>query len=171
MEKWDGYTRDGQLTDVILTRGEPLPKGIYHITCETVVRHTDGDYLLMLRDKSKPLYPGLWEIGSAGSALSGESPLYCIKRELYEETGIRCDNFTFISEFIGDDTQYIMKSFLCITDCRKSDIRLQPGETTDYRWLTEREFIDFINSDEIIDTQRDRLSPWFESMGYIRKLL
>lgn len=167
MEKWNGYTRDGRLTDVVLTRDEPLPDGIYHITCEAVVRHIDGDYLLMLRDKDKPLYPGRWEIGSAGSALFGESPIDCIKRELYEETGIICDDFAFISEFIGDDTQYIMKSYLCVTARDKTDIKLQPGETVGYKWLTESEFIDFINSDEIIDTQKDRLTQWFKSMGYI----
>jgi len=47
MEIWDGYFRDGTPANVDLTRGEKLPKGIYHLVCEVLVRHIDGDYLLM----------------------------------------------------------------------------------------------------------------------------
>lgn len=33
MEKWNAYTRDGQLTDEILIRGEVIPEGLYFIAC------------------------------------------------------------------------------------------------------------------------------------------
>ena len=50
MEIWDGYWEDGSLANIDLVRGEPIPNGIYHMVCEILVRHTDGDYLLMQRD-------------------------------------------------------------------------------------------------------------------------
>ena len=34
MELWDAYTRDGKLTDQVLVRDEPVPEGLYHLTCE-----------------------------------------------------------------------------------------------------------------------------------------
>ena len=166
-EQWNGYTRDGVLTDVILTRGEPLPPGIYHISCEAVVKHIDGDYLVMHRDPDKELYPDRWEIGAAGSALLGETAVDCVKRELYEETGIICDDFTPIGSFTGDDTQYIMYSFLCVTRCDKNGIKLQKGENIGYKWLNKENFIKFINSPEIIDKQKERLLPFFKEMGYL----
>ncbi len=34
METWNAYTADGQLTDHTLTRGEPIPHGLYHLVIE-----------------------------------------------------------------------------------------------------------------------------------------
>ena len=42
MELWDAYTKDGKLTDKVLVRGEPIQEGLYHLTCEVLVRHVDG---------------------------------------------------------------------------------------------------------------------------------
>lgn len=90
MEIWDGYYKDGTLANIDLVRGKPIPDGLYHLVCEVLVRHTDGDYLLMQRDLKKDIYPGFYEATAGGSALKGENKLDCIKRELFEETGIVC---------------------------------------------------------------------------------
>ena len=47
MEKWNAYTKDAQLTDKILIRGEAIPKGLYFMACGVLVRHKDGSYLCM----------------------------------------------------------------------------------------------------------------------------
>ena len=86
MEIWDGYNIDGSLAGVDLVRGEKIPDGLYHLVCEVLVQHTDGDFLLMKRDLNKPVNPGKYEATAGGSALKGENGLTCIKRELYEET-------------------------------------------------------------------------------------
>lgn len=62
MEVWDGYFKDGSLSGVDLIRSEDIPEGLYHLVCEVLVRHTDGDYLLMDRDRSKPNYPPILNI-------------------------------------------------------------------------------------------------------------
>lgn len=53
MEIWDGYYPDGSLANVDLIRGEPIPDSLRHLVCDILVRHTDGDYLLMKRDTKK----------------------------------------------------------------------------------------------------------------------
>ena len=53
MELWDAYDRDEKRTGGELVRGEPIPDGLYHLVCEVLVRHADGDYLLMKRARSK----------------------------------------------------------------------------------------------------------------------
>lgn len=68
-----------------MVRGEKIPKGLYHLVSEIIVRHQDGTYLLTQRDERKD-FGGMWEATAGGSALKGESPLDCAKRELYEET-------------------------------------------------------------------------------------
>ena len=78
MEIWDGYNRDGSPAGVDLVRGEALPPGIYHMVCDVIVRHTDGDYLLMQRDFRKKMYGGKFEAGAGGAALKGEDKWACV---------------------------------------------------------------------------------------------
>ncbi len=165
MEIWDGYLKDGTLADVYLVRGEPIPEGLYHLVCEILVRHTDGDYLVMQRDFSKPNFGGYFEATAGGSALKGEDKITCAKRELLEETGIVADSFEEIGTFLSHDT--INFQFLCVTDCDKSSVSLQEGETISYKRLTEKEFISFVNSDELIPVHKVRYADYFERLGYI----
>lgn len=166
MEIWDGYYMDGSLANHDLVRGEPIPKGLYHLVCEILVRHIDGDYLLMRRDTRKPNYGGYYEATAGGSALKGENKKSCAIRELLEETGICSNNLSEIGRYISHDTIYY--NFLCITNCNKSSISLQEGETISYKWISESDFIAFINSNEIIDSQRLHYYDYFVKMGYIK---
>ena len=88
MELWDAYNSDGTLAGVDLVRGKKIPFNYFHMVCEAVIQHIDGDYLLMQRAYNKEIYPGKWEIGAGGSALKGESNIEAILREIKEETGI-----------------------------------------------------------------------------------
>ena len=72
MEIWDAYNADGTLAEFDIVRGEEVPKGYYHLVCEAVIQHEDGDYLLMQRSFEKEIYPGKWEIGAGGSALKAK---------------------------------------------------------------------------------------------------
>ena len=168
MEIWDGYFRDGRLANVDLIRGEKCPNGVYHIVSEVLVRHIDGDYLLMQRDLSKPNYGGYYEATAGGAALKGEDKVSCVKRELFEETGISVDKFEEVGSFIVDDVNCIFYTFICVTDCHKESIKLQKGETMSYKWVSEKEFIEFINSGEMIEPQKKRYSKYFIERGYIK---
>ncbi len=166
MEIWDGYFRDGTPAETDLVRGQPIPEGLYHLVSEILVRHTDGDFLLMQRHPGKPNYGGYYEATAGGSALKGEDALACARRELAEETGITAQELVPIGTFVSRDTLYAQ--FLCRTNCCKASIRLQPGETVGYQWLSEESFIAFINSGKMIETQRQRYTPYFQKMGYLK---
>lgn len=167
MEIWDGYFRDGTLAGMDLRRGQKLPEGIYHLVCEVLVRHTDGDYLLMKRSFSKPNHGGMYEATAGGAALKGENHFTCIQRELYEETGIRSDQFQELDHFVSDANQRIYYTFLCITDCPKDSVILQKGETISYKWVSEQEFRSFISSGHMIESHKLRYLSYFLSKGYI----
>ena len=166
-ELWDGRNADGSLSGITLVRGEPIPAGQYHLVCEVLVRHTDGEYLLMHRCASKPNYPNFWEGTAGGSALQGEDPLACIRRELREETGIEAEDFTFVA-WNNDREDSIFYTYICETDWDKTAIRMQEGETDAFKWVSEAEFIEFVNSDGIIHTQYSRWKDWFAKMGYLK---
>ena len=110
-ELWDGRNRDGSLSGVTLVRGEKIPEGQYHLVCEILVRHADGDYLLMRRDERKAAYPGWWEATAGGSALCGEDALGCARRELREETGLTLNTWRYrgIVTFVSNEapTEYM----------------------------------------------------------------
>ena len=163
MEIWDGYWADGSLANKDLVRGEPIPNGLYHMVCEILVRHTDGDYLLMQRDFCKPNFGGYYEATAGGSALKGEDKITCAKRELLEETGITATLLEEIGRYISHDTIYYQ--FLCITDCDKTTVSLQEGETVAYRWLTENEYIAFVNSANMIPIQKIRYADFLKKSG------
>lgn len=139
MEYWDAY--DGnfrRIEGVSLVRGEPIPEGVYHLVCDVLVRHTDRSYLLMRRDPRKH-YGGLWEATAGGSALRGETPLDCARRELREETGIRAEELRELGRVRSANTHYV--EFLCETDWPKDRVTLQEGETVAYRWVSREELI------------------------------
>jgi len=160
MEIWDAYKEDGSLAGSDLIRGNPIPLGLYHLVCEVLVQHIDGSYLLMQRDFNKNGYPGMFEATAGGSALKGETPESGAIRELCEETGIVTKSLSSIYRFISKDTIYC--GFLCISDCDKSSIILQKGETISYLWLHKNEFLYFLNSKDYIQAHRDRLAPYLK---------
>ena len=139
MELWDAYDKDFHLIpDLVLVRGEPIPEGICHLVCEILVRHTDGSYLIMQRDPRKP-FGGMWEATAGGSALRGETPAVCARRELREETGIDSDALIELGSVPRPETYYM--EYLCVTDCEKDSVTLQEGETVAYRWVSREELI------------------------------
>ena len=168
MEQWDAYTRDGQLAGETLTRRKQIPNGLYHLVCEVLVKHVDGSYLCMKRAVSKPEYPGYFEATAGGSALIGENKMQCIQRELEEETGILCDEFVEIGHKICDEEHCIFYSFICMVDCDKNSVALQENETEGYKWMTETEFINFVNSSDMIESQKKRYFHYFASLHYLK---
>ena len=158
MELWDAYDEQFQkIEGVTLVRGQAMPKGMRHLVCDVIVRHTDGTYLLMQRD-SRKTYGGLWEATAGGSALQGETPLVCAIRELSEETGIASVELEEVGQVTDASTIYV--EFLCETDWPKDRITLQEGETTAFRWVS-RETLLSMQRDELI-TER--------MQGFIRDL-
>lgn len=168
MEIWDGYQEDGTLAGVDLIRGERIPQGLYHLVCDVLVRHRDGDYLLMLRDYNKDIHPGEWESTAGGSALKGENALQCARRELLEETGLTAGELTEVYREVYYEKNALFYCYVCEVDCDKASVTLQEGETIDYKWLSEREFIDFVNSGQMMQGLRRRYAGWLRMMGYLR---
>ena len=160
MEKWDAYdSKLNKIEGVTLIRGEQVPEGYFHLCSEIIVRHTDGSYLIMQRDKKRHL-GGMWEATAGGSALQGEDPLTCAMRELQEETGIVSDELIEIGRVLhhGHKTYYV--DYLCATDVDKDSIVLQEGETIAFKW---------IDPDELRAMSRDNLAT-MRQLNFIEEL-
>ena len=130
------------------------------MVCEVLVEHTEGDFLIMKRSPNKPLHPNCYEASAGGSAVKGEDKLTCIKRELFEETGILATDFTELSSKTTNNRIY--HHFLTVTNCDKNSIILQEGETCDYLWLSKSEFIDFLQSENMVKSNVERILKYLK---------
>jgi 8-oxo-dGTP pyrophosphatase MutT (NUDIX family) len=144
-----------KISDMLLIRGEVVPNEIYHLVSEIIVKHIDGTYLLMQRDFAKN-YGGMWELTAGGSALRGESSLDCAIRELNEETGISTMQVKEIGRVVHDAHHTIYFEYLCVTDCAKDSIKLQEGETINYKWIDKSNLLKMSN-DELASTRTIKL--------------
>lgn len=149
-EIWNAYLQDGSLTDLVLYRDQPIPKGYYHLVVEAMIRHTDGDLLFVKRASDKPSYPNYWECSAGGSALFGENPEEAIKREIREETGLELGRLELFDSFINEEHQCYFKIFLAETAQDKNSIQLQVEETSDYQWVAPDNLADFLTQNQII---------------------
>ncbi len=162
IELWDAYYEDGTLAGCDLIRGEEIPKGLRHAVAEVFVMHKDGSILLMQRDFDKPNDPGVWESGAGGSVLKGECFIDGARRELLEETGITADDSLESLYYIVSDTT-LYHGYLCVTDISKDKIKLQKGETIDFRWVNKQEFREVFYSSQFVDGLRERLREFVEN--------
>lgn len=155
-ELWDAYDNAfNKINGITLVRGEPLFDGIYHLVAEIIVKHTDGTYLLMQRDRKKHL-GGMWELTAGGSALQGESASDCATRELGEETGISAIKMKEIGRLIHDTHHSLYVEYLCVTNCEKNSVRLQEGETVNYQWVKRSSLLE-MSKDELASTRTVKL--------------
>jgi|GEM_PF-1808599 len=86
MELWDLYDRGRKKTGLSQIRGEPIPKGHYHLVVHVWIRNGSGEYLISQRSPDREKDPLKWEC-VGGSALMGEDSLSAASREVQEERG------------------------------------------------------------------------------------
>lgn len=134
MEYNDVYDARRNRTGRRHLRGTPWAAGEYGLVVCVWVHDGHGRLLLTLRAPEK-LLGGTWE-NSGGSALAGESSLQAIRRELFEETGIRAEPEEFeLLESLRERSSFY--DFYCVKkQIPLEQIVLQPGETVDARWVT-----------------------------------
>lgn len=165
LEVWDSYNISGKRLNHTLVRGENIPEGMYHLVAEIIVRHKDGSFLAMQRSFCKNHYGGFWEISAGGAVKRGETAFEGAVRELFEETGIYCNELKAIYSICYDDTHSIHCGFVCNVDCDKDRIVFQENETIAYCWINTESIFDFIMKDNYVDCQRARILPYIYSVA------
>ena len=147
MEWNDVYDKDRNLTGRIHRRGTPWRTGEYGlVVCVWV--YNDTGRLLLTRRAPEKSFSGTWE-NSGGAAKAGETSIQAIRRELFEETGIRAEEseFRLISTGRDRNTHY---DFYCIRkNVSLEALTLLPGETDGARWVTFTQVHELIRRKEI----------------------
>ena len=149
MEFNDIYDENRNLTGRLHRRGRRWRKGEYGLVVCVWVYDGRGNVLMTKRAPGKS-FAGTWE-NFGGAAQAGETSLQAIRRELFEETGIRAEE----SEFELMDTSRDSNAFYDYYCLRRQtpieDIVLLPGETVDAKWVSIDEVYEMVKRREICD--------------------
>ena len=147
MEFNDIYDSQRRRTGRVHRRGTRWHPGEYGLTVCVWVYDGKGKLLLTRRAPGKS-FAGTWE-NSGGAAQAGESSLQAIRRELFEETGIRAEMEEF--ELIGTDRdKNTIYDFYCLKrQTPIEEIVLLPGETDGVQWVTFAQVHEMIEQRQI----------------------
>ena len=165
-EIWDLYDEQGNKTGETWerSRAKEIPEGRYHIVCDILIRHRDGEFLLTRRDPNKEPYPGCLEASAGGSVLAGETPEEGARREMKEETGLETDKLEQISVTHRPGSKAFIYAWLAVVDCAKTAVRLQEGETVDYMWVDQGMFLKMMDADPVLMIQYPRYKPYLDQL-------
>lgn len=144
MEYWDLYDDKRELTGKTILRGEPIPKGFYHLVVHVCIFNSKGEMLIQQRQPFKRGWSNMWDFTVGGSAQAGDSSIKAAEREVFEELGLKLDlsgarPIMTIPFAKGYDDLYVIE-----IDLDLSTLKLQYEEVKDVKWATKNEIIQMI---------------------------
>ncbi|MBE6617479.1 MAG: NUDIX domain-containing protein [Ruminococcaceae bacterium] len=147
-EIWDVYDEHRQKTGRLHRRGDPMPKGDYHLVVHIWLLNSRGEFLLTKRAPTKG-FPGMWEC-TGGSALAGDDSLTAALREMEEETGLSLDPTCGKCVLNHGCADNFCDIWVFRQDFDLSEVILQPGETVDAKYATKAEIYRMHRDGELV---------------------
>ena len=102
-----------------------------------LIVNTHGEILLIKRSETENVLPCVWDI-PGGTLEDGEDPKEGAFREAKEETNLNVRNLRLFY-FTSNVDQEKNKQFVRLIfsgECESSDIRLNPEDHDEYRWIS-----------------------------------
>ena len=150
MEKWNLYTIDRVITNRVITRGDDIPKNLYHLVVHVCIFNAKNQMLIQQRQTFKKGWPNMWDVTVGGSAMIGENSRQAAMREVAEELGLKIDlknTPPVITKYFseGFDDIYILEKEIDI-----SKLTLQYEEVQAVKWVDIEEILDMIGLKKFI---------------------
>ena len=83
---------------------------------------------------------------------------------MLEETGLKAEKLELISVNYRPRSHSVIYAWLSVVNCRKDAVRLQEGETVDYRWMDPGSFLRLISKEPILKVQYPRYKPYLDRL-------
>lgn len=142
------------------------PNPYLHEVAITAIVVKDGKYLITRRCLTKKRFPGQWTVPGGRLeakdylALPRDTEFYwynvlerTLRREVQEESGLDIDNIEYVTSLATvhavDNTPSLVIS--CSADYVSGEVKLQPGETDEYAWVSLEEAKNYKLLDGIYD--------------------
>lgn len=144
------------MLDYPILRGAEAKPGTYQGIVDVIIyNEKNNKYLTTKRDKNKVLSPGKWEF--TGGAIDFKEKIEdALIREAFEETGLHILKYNHLTNTIINDLVFF--TYLGIVNANENDVKLQLGETVDYKWRTKDELIELYNTDLVPEKQKIRFN-------------
>lgn len=146
----------------------------------TAIVVNKGKYLITQRSKQKKRFPGMWTVPGGHLETSDyekwpkDTKNYwynvlerTLKREVKEEIGIKIKNIEYVTSLATvhkDGAPSLVIS--CMADYESGKVKLQKGETDDFKWVTLKEAkkYDLIDGiyDELVMAENQRKGEKYE---------
>lgn len=149
--------------------------GDWHRTVHAWIINDKGELLIQKRSNSKVLYPGMWDISSAGHLSLGENSIEACVRETNEELGINIqpDEFEYLftcrRQAVENEGTFIDNEFndvyLVQKDIKISDIKMRSEEVEDIK------YIHFFELEKLVSTKDKNLVLHIDEYGKLFKIL
>ena len=158
-------------------RSEAHRTGLWHRSAHIWIYNNKSEILLQLRSADKIIFPGRWDISSAGHIGAGEIPIESAIRELEEEIGLNVSDkdlqFYKISKQSSTYKSYTDNEFHYVYFLKYNDdisnLILQKEEVEDIRFY----HIDFLKRE--LNINPGDFVPhgkyWFEIINEVEKNL
>lgn len=138
-------------------RREKLAPDEYAVAVGIWVVDANGRLLITRRSLEKRYAPGKWE-NTGGHMRAGEAPVDAVIRELGEETGLKARREDVRYLGTAKVWPYFGDNFVTYVDEVEPQVRLQPGETMDARWVTLGELDAMLSAGEMAASTRAHMA-------------
>lgn len=161
MEYRDIYNENREIIRHCCPKDESLAEGEYIVAVGIWVINSNKEILLTKRAPEKRYAPNKWE-NTGGHLQSGEDIQQAVIRELKEETGISVTEEEMIYLGSVKNAPYFGEDYMVFKDIPLENMKLQPGETVDAKYVTLEEFMFMAENGEFPKSLTDHLRPKWE---------
>ena len=147
-EYWDLYDADRNPLGRTIKRGDAFAEGEYYVCCEVWIQNSEGKLLMTQRHPDKKA-GGLWEF-TGGGVLAGETTKQATVRELQEELGVVAKETELSLLEVYQHKNYFMDIFVIKRDVETANLKLQPSEVVDAKWVSSEELSQMIEEKQVV---------------------
>ena len=148
VEFCDIYNEHREKTGRVQKRSEPLRAGEFFLVVGVWIVNDKKEILITKRAPEKRFMPNRWE-NTAGHVRTGETGAQAMVRELAEETGIQARPDELILFATSKRPPYLGEEYILRKNVALEEVRLQPGETSDVRWVSVETLEQMMESGEM----------------------
>lgn len=141
MELLDVYDENNNYLGYSLDRKEVHEKKLWHHHASAWIINKEGKILLQQRAFTKKKNPGKWA-RTGGHVNAGETCEQAVKREIYEEIGLKVEekiNNYEIFKKEDEKEKYFTYGYIFITDLKEKDFKLQKEEVNAVKYFSIEE--------------------------------
>lgn len=138
------------------SRDEVHEKKLWHRHVSAWIMNYKGDILLQRRALTKKKNPGLWS-KTGGHVEYGEDVITAIKREIFEEIGLKVENYEFVKifKYDGDNEKNFAYSYIVFTNLKENEFILQKEEVDSVKYYSIEEMVSNKNNKEFTFSKWD----------------